>query len=113
MAISTRANHRTIVKTLAERFGFGKPVVIADFRLLSKKNIETQTSDGYGYILGARPKTESDNMSDNMKDRILSLDLKYGNTEEIDKDNGVRLILSSSEKRAHKDKRMREKGLAD
>lgn len=108
MAISTRANHRTIVKTLAERFGFGKPVVIADFRLLSKKNIETQTSDGYGYILGARPKTESDNM----KDRILSLDLKYGNTEEIDKDNGVRLILSSSEKRAHKDKRMREKGLA-
>ena len=47
-----------------------------------------------------------------MKDRILSLDLKYGDIKEIDKGNGVRLILSSSEKRAHKDKRMREKGLA-
>ena len=47
-----------------------------------------------------------------MKDRILSLDLKYGDIKEVDKGNGVRLILSSSEKRAHKDKRMRKKGLA-
>lgn len=47
-----------------------------------------------------------------MKDRILSLDLKYGDIKEVDKGNGVRLILSSSEKRAHNDKRMREKGLA-
>ena len=44
-----------------------------------------------------------------MKDRILSLDLKYGDIKEVDKGNGVRLILSSSEKRAHKDKRMRER----
>lgn len=97
-----------LVKALAERFGFGKLVVIADSRLLSKKNIEALTSDGYEYILDARPRSESDNM----KDRILSLDLKYGDTEEIDKGNGVRLILSSSEKRAHKDKRMHEKELA-
>lgn len=97
-----------LVKSLAERFGFGKPVVVADSGLLSKKNIEALTSDGYEYILGARPKSESDDM----KDRILSLDLKYGDIKEVDKGNGVRLILSSSEKRAHKDKRMREKGLA-
>jgi len=97
-----------LVKALAERFGFGKPVVVADSGLLSKKNIEALTSDGYEYILGARHKSESDDM----KDRILSLDLKYGDIKEVDKGNGVRLILSSSEKRAHKDKRMREKGLA-
>lgn len=97
-----------LVKSLAERFGFGKPVVVADSGLLSKKNIEALTSDGYEYILGARPKSESDDM----KDRILSLDLKYGDIKEVDKGNGVRLILSSSEKRAHKDKRMREMGLA-
>ena len=60
------------------------------------------------YIIGARPKSESENI----KERILSLGLKQGNIMEIDKGNGVRLILSSSEKRAHKDKRMREKGLA-
>ncbi|WP_097656180.1 hypothetical protein [Prevotella intermedia] len=76
--------------------------------LLSKENIEALTSDGYEYILDTRPRSESDNM----KVRILSLDLKYGDTEEIDKSNGVRLILSSSEKRAHKDKRMHEKELA-
>ena len=97
-----------LVKALAERFGFGKPIVVADSGLLSKKNIEALTLDGYGFILGARPKSESDDM----KSRILSLDLKYGDIKEIDKGNGVRLILSSSEKRAHKDKRMREKGLA-
>ena len=77
-----------LVKALAERFGFGKPVVVADSGLLSKKNIEALTLDGYEYILGARPKSESENM----KDRILSLDFKYGDTEEIDKGNGVRLI---------------------
>lgn len=97
-----------LVKALAERFGFGKPVVVADSGLLSKKNIEALTLDGYEFILGARPKSESDDM----KERILSLDLRYGDIKEIDKGNGVRLILSSSEKRARKDKSMREKGLA-
>lgn len=96
-----------LVKALAERFGFGKPVVVADSGLLSKKNIEALTQDGYEYIIGARPKSESENM----KERILSLGMKYGDITEIDKGNGIRLILSSSEKRAHKDKRMREKGL--
>ena len=97
-----------LVKALAERFSFGKPVVVADAGLLSKKNIDALTLDGYEYIIGARPKSESENI----KERILSLGLKQGNIMEIDKGNGVRLILSSSEKRAHKDKRMREKGLA-
>lgn len=96
------------MKALAERFGFGKPVVVADSGLLSKRNIEALTLDGYEFILGARPKSESDDM----KERILSLDLRYGDIKEIDKGNGVRLILSSSEKRARKDKSMREKGLA-
>ena len=97
-----------LVKALAERFGFGKPVVVADSGLLSKKNIEALTSDGYEYIIGARPRSESESI----KERILSLGLKHGDIKEIDKGDGVRLILSSSEKRAHKDRRMREKGLA-
>ena len=70
-----------LVKALAERFGFGKPVVVADSGLLSKKNIGALTSDGYEYVLGARPKSESNDM----KDRILSLDLKYGDIKEVDK----------------------------
>lgn len=97
-----------LVKALAERFGFGKPVVVADSGLLSKKNIEALADDGYEYIIGARPKSETDRI----KDEIMSLELQYGDIKEIDKGDGVRLILSSSEKRAHKDRRMREKGLA-
>ena len=70
-----------LVKALAERFSFGKPVVVADAGLLSKKNIDALTLDGYEYIIGARPKSESENI----KERILSLGLKQGNIMEIDK----------------------------
>ena len=41
-----------LVKALAERFSFGKPVVVADAGLLSKKNIDALTLDGYEYIIG-------------------------------------------------------------
>lgn len=96
-----------LVKDLAERHGFDHPVVIADAGLLSKKNIEELTSDGYEYILGARVKNDTDKV----KKEILGMKLKDGEVRCIEKDGGVRLVVSMSDKRAAKDAAMRQKGL--
>ena len=97
-----------VVQALAGRFGFGKPVVVADAGLLSKDNIEALVKDGYQYILGARPKNESEKV----KESILALNLKYGDVAETRRKDGSRLVVSCSEKRAAKDRHNREKGLA-
>ena len=97
-----------LIRKLASRFGFDKPIVVADAGLLSKTNIEELTKDGYQYILGARPKSESDKV----KEQILSLGMKYGDVVEIEKGGGVRLVLSCTEKRARKDAHNRQRGLA-
>lgn len=97
-----------MVQALAGRFGFGKPIVVADAGLLSKDNIEALVADGHQYILGARPKNESAKV----KEDILALGLKYGDVSEIRRKDGSRLVVSCSEKRAGKDRHNREKGLA-
>jgi len=96
-----------MIQALASRFGFGKPVVVADAGLLSKDNIEALVTDGYQYILGARPKNESEKV----KADILALGLKYGDVAEVRRKDGSRLVVSCSEKRAAKDRHNREKGL--
>ena len=97
-----------LIRKLASRFGFDKPIVVADAGLLSKANIEELTKDDYQYIIGARPKSESDKV----KEQILSLDMKYGDVMEIEKDGGVRIVLSCTERRAKKDAHNRQRGLA-
>ena len=73
-----------LIRKLASRFGFDKPIVVADAGLLSKANIEELTKDGYQYILGARPKSESEKV----KEQILSLGMKYGDVVEIEMAGG-------------------------
>lgn len=97
-----------LIRKLASRFGFEKPVVVADAGLLSKTNIAELTTDGYQYILGARPKSETEKV----KEQILALDMKHGDVVEIRKEGGVRLVLSRTEKRARKDAHNRQRGLA-
>ena len=97
-----------LIRKLASRFGFDKPIVVADAGLLSKGNIEELTKDGYQYILGARPKSESEKV----KEQILSLGMKYGDVVEIEKGGGVRIVLSCTERRAKKDAHNRQRGLA-
>ena len=97
-----------LIRKLASRFGFDKPIVVADAGLLSKANIEELTKDGYQYIIGARPKSESEKV----KERILALGMKYGDVTEIRKESGERLVLSCTEKRAKKDAHNRQRGLA-
>jgi len=88
------------------RFGVEKPIVVADAALLSQSNIEALQAGGYDYILGGRLKNESEAI----KARILDLSPTEGRPIELSHRNG-RLIVTYSQKRAHKDKANREKGL--
>jgi transposase len=96
-----------VLQAMEKKYSLGKPVVIADSGLLSKKNIEALEKDGYQYILGARVKNETDQI----KQKILALGLKDGEVFVIKKDTKVRLVLSKTDKRASKDAHNRKRGL--
>ena len=96
-----------VLQHMEERFKLGKPVVIADSGLLSKKNIEALDQNGYQYILGARPKNEGETI----KEKILALNLRDGDVRIIKKTGTSRLIVSKTEKRAAKDAFNRKRGL--
>lgn len=102
----------TLIPTLEKiqkKYGFAKPIVVADAGLLSKDNIEKLVSEKYTFILGARIKNETEAM----KKKILEAanGLKDGESFVVEKTNGIRLVITLSEKRRRKDARNREKGL--
>ena len=96
-----------VLESFKQRYKLKKLVIIADSGLLSNKNIEELRQKGYEFILGARIKNESRTI----KEKILSLNLKNGESQVIEKGDGLKLIISYSEKRAKKDKYNRERGL--
>lgn len=97
-----------VLEKYTERFQLKKPIVIADSGLLSKSNIEQLTTNGYGFIIGARIKNESNTV----KNKILALKLIDGQLTKIDKENGLVLHISYSDRRAKKDRYNRERGLS-
>lgn len=96
-----------VLDAFKEKYNLTKLVVIADSGLLSLQNIEELQEKGYEFILGARIKNEKQVI----KDKILALDIDNGKSQIIEKQDGLRLIISYSEKRAKKDKHNRERGL--
>lgn len=105
--LSEKKTFIPLLKRAQEKFGFGKPVVIADAGLLSRKNIETLVADGYEYIIGARIKNENSGV----KQRILDLKLNDGEAKSIQTDDGLRIVISMAENRRKRDFCNREKGL--
>ena len=97
-----------MVKKLAAKFGFDKPIVVADAGLLTKANIAALEEQGYEYILGARVKSESAAI----KQQIQSIEWENGKAVAIRKDENTRLIVSYSEGRRKHDEENRKKGLA-
>src|SRR3989344_2431227 len=102
----------TLIKTLntiATKYTLGKPVVVADAAMLSKQNVEALKENGYTFIVGGRIKNETDKV----KNEILKLscDKKDGMSFEVTRDDGTRLIVTYSDKRARKDKHNRAKGV--
>ena len=96
-----------VLEHFQQRFDLSRPIIIADAGLLSTQNIKDLRSRQYEFILGARIKSESDEI----KDKILSLSLADGDSTVIKMPDGLRLIVSYSEKRAKRDLKNRERGL--
>lgn len=95
-----------VLESFQEKFNIGKPIIIADAALLSQKNINALNENQYEYILGGRIKNETEEI----KAKIIALDVKEDKPKELKSKNG-RLIISFSSKRAHNDKKNRDKGL--
>lgn len=95
-----------IVEDFVNRFDLDDFVVVADSGLMNKSNIALLESNGYKYIIGARIKSESQEI----KQWILSLEKKEGIFYEHSL-RGNRLIIGYTEKRAKNDKYNRGKGV--
>jgi len=97
-----------VLEKFEKRFDFEKPIVVADAGLLSKDNISALQVNGYGYILGARLKNESQGI----KDKILAEEWTDGHIIRLKKGKRQHIVVSYSETRAAKDLHNRERGLA-
>jgi len=95
-----------IIEAFKTKYQLHQLVIIADSGLISTSNIEELQTKGYEFILGARIKNESRSI----KAKILSLNLKNGESALIAKDD-LKLIVTYSDDRAKKDRYNREKGL--
>jgi transposase len=95
-----------VIDGFKEKYNLNKLVVVADSGLLSNENIIQLQEKGYEFIIGARIKNEKENV----KQKILSLNLENGKSEVIAKSN-LKLIITYSDERAKKDKYNREKGI--
>lgn len=98
-----------ILKNIQKKYGFAKPVVVADAALLSKDNIKNLAEQKYQFIVGGRIKNEAAEVKREILKRVT--DMKDGDHFIIEKGGGLRLVVTYSEKRARKDARNRERGL--
>ena len=96
-----------VLEKTSQKFNLGKPVVVADAGLLSTDNIKALQENNYQYILGGKIKSETQAI----KDQLLENDWIDGQTKVISKQDGTKLIVSYSAKRAAKDEHNRKRGL--
>lgn len=94
------------IKKMSKQFNLSKPVVVADAGLLSNDNIIALEQQQYQYIIGARLKSEPDQV----KQQILNAKLADGQSVIIHKGNR-KLIVAHSQAREHKDAHNRTRGL--
>lgn len=98
-----------VLQRIQEKYNFGKPVVVADAGMLSKDNLNALDREKYPFIVAARLRNETAIMQREIIQRCKGL--RNGQSVVIEKNNGHRLIVSYSDKRARKDRHNREKGL--
>jgi len=96
-----------VIEKFKARYNLQQIVIIADAGLLSHENIEALCGLRYKFILGARIKNEPKSL----QQQLLSYTWSNGQTHTINKEDGVRLIVSYSEVRAYNDNKNREMGL--
>jgi len=96
-----------ILDNFKVKYNIDNLIIVADSGLLSSQNISELIQKGYEFILGARIKNENKMI----KDKILNITLSNGESKIIKKTDGLKLIISYSDKRAKKDQFNRERGL--
>lgn len=94
---------------IQKKYDLGKPIVIADAALLSADNLEILAKNGYRYIIGARIKSEKKEIKAEILEQAKGI--KDGDSFVIKKPDGVRLVVTYSDKRARKDAHNRERGI--
>ena len=95
------------IEKIAVKFNLEKPIVVADSGLLSKDNIIALDEKNYEYIIGARLKSESEKI----KQQILDKKLTDGDIFKINRSANTRLIVTYANNRAAKDEHNRKRGL--
>ena len=96
-----------IIEDFVCKFNLTDFVIVADSGMINKENIALLEERSYKYILGARIKNESEQITD----WILSQNKTDGAFYEYSKSEKSRLIVGYSQKRALKDAHNREKGI--
>lgn len=97
------------LNNIQKKYGFKRPIVVADAALLSKDNLENLAQEKYRFIIGARIKNETNKIKEKIFKRAKGL--KNGHSFTINKKDGIRLIITFSSKRKTKDEYNRQRGL--
>ena len=98
-----------VLQRIEKQYNFGKPVVVADAAMLSRKNLDALEEGKYPFIVAARIHNETAAMQQEIINQCSGL--SNGQSVAIKRNNGHRLIVACSDKRAKKDKYNRERGL--
>ena len=96
-----------VIEKFKSRYNLQQILIVADAGLLSRQNIEALCNLNYQFILGARIKNEPRAL----QQQILSLSWSNGQIHSVTRPDGLKLIVSYSEARAHNDKKNRDRGL--
>lgn len=97
------------LETIQGKYGFGKPVVVADSAMLSKGNLKTLREEQYRFIIGARIRNESEEIQQQILDHAHGM--RDGDSFTLRKPDGTRLVVTYSDKRTKKDAWNRQRGL--
>ena len=96
-----------IINAFKEKYKLNSLVIVADAGLLFKENLRLLHDQNYQYILGARIKSETSDI----KEQILALHLAHGQSTILQKDESTKLVISYSQKRAAKDAHNRQRAI--
>lgn len=96
-----------VLEAFKQKYGLKDLVIVADAGMMSTKNIEQLSQKGYEFIVGARLKNETHSV----QKKIKEFSFEDRASISISKEDGNRIIVSYSEKRAKKDAHNRRKGL--
>lgn len=98
-----------VLRRIEREYGFDKPVVVADAAMLSDDNLEALDRNEFPFIVAARLRNETKAMQEEILARCVGL--ADGQSVEISKPGGHRLIIAYSDKRARKDAYNRDRGV--